>query len=251
MVLIEKKEKINTYVLVSCILSAALIISFAIASQTFYSVSKFGDTISTTGSAKIKVQSDSAKWSISISKNVFESGVKAGYKELSVNTEKLLNILKKNGIKAENIKLEPVALEEQYAYGNDRPKEKEYKINQYIKIESNNQAEIKNLTNIAKEVSGLIEEGVNIITNNISYYYNKIDEARISLMALAVKDAKARADAIVNNTGSKVGTLKSASNGVVQVLAPNSIDISDYGTYDTSSIDKEIMVTVRTTFSLK
>ncbi len=39
--------------------------------------------------------------------------------------------------------------------------------------------------------------------------------------------------------------------GVVQVLSEGSIDVSDYGTYDTSKIDKEVMITVKTTFGLK
>ena len=51
--------------------------------------------------------------------------------------------------------------------------------------------------------------------------------------------------------GNSVGAIKSASSGVVQVLAPNSVEVSDYGQYDTSKIDKEIMVTVKATFEIK
>jgi hypothetical protein len=39
--------------------------------------------------------------------------------------------------------------------------------------------------------------------------------------------------------------------GVVQVMPAGTIDVSDYGMYDTASIDKDIMITVKTTFSLK
>ena len=39
--------------------------------------------------------------------------------------------------------------------------------------------------------------------------------------------------------------------GVVQVLAKNSIEISDYGSYDLSSIEKDVFVTVNVTFELK
>jgi hypothetical protein len=51
--------------------------------------------------------------------------------------------------------------------------------------------------------------------------------------------------------GKKVGQLKSASSGVVQVMSANSLDISDYGSYDTSKIEKNIMLTVKATFTLK
>lgn len=52
-------------------------------------------------------------------------------------------------------------------------------------------------------------------------------------------------------SGKKVGSLKSVSMGVVQVLQPNSVDVSDYGMYDTSTVEKEIMITVKATFTLK
>jgi hypothetical protein len=48
-----------------------------------------------------------------------------------------------------------------------------------------------------------------------------------------------------------VGSIRSASMGVVQVLSPQSIEISDYGSYDTSSVEKEVMVTVKAAFSLR
>ena len=73
----------------------------------------------------------------------------------------------------------------------------------------------------------------------------------MALIGKAVQDAKARAESIAKSTGQSVGALKSASSGVVQVMAPNSVDISDYGSYDTSTIDKQIMVTARATFFLK
>jgi hypothetical protein len=48
-----------------------------------------------------------------------------------------------------------------------------------------------------------------------------------------------------------VGALRSASSGVVQVLPEGGVEISDYGTYDTQNINKEVMVTVRADFSLR
>lgn len=70
----------------------------------------------------------------------------------------------------------------------------------------------------------------------------------MELLSEAVKDAQNRAGKIAQSSGNEVGSLKSASVGVVQVLPVNSTEISDYGTYDTSSIEKEVMITVRATF---
>jgi uncharacterized protein len=74
---------------------------------------------------------------------------------------------------------------------------------------------------------------------------------RISLLSDAIKDAKARAQKIAESSGKQVGAIQSANMGVVQVMQVNSVDISDYGAYDTSTIDKDVMVTVKTIFRLE
>ena len=56
---------------------------------------------------------------------------------------------------------------------------------------------------------------------------------------------------IASSTGQTVGKLKSASSGVVQVMQPNSTDVSDYGSYDTSTIEKEVSVTARAVFFVR
>ena len=85
----------------------------------------------------------------------------------------------------------------------------------------------------------------------MEYYYSKLPEARVELLANAVADSKARAEQLAKAGGKAIGPLQSASSGVVQVMAPNSVEVSDYGMYDTSSINKEIMVTVKASFEIK
>jgi hypothetical protein len=76
-------------------------------------------------------------------------------------------------------------------------------------------------------------------------------EARVSLLPDALADAKARATKIAESSGARIGKLRSASQGVVQVIQANSTDVSDYGYYDTSTKEKEIMVTVKASFTVK
>ena len=78
-----------------------------------------------------------------------------------------------------------------------------------------------------------------------------LPDIRIELLDNAIADAKLRADKIAKAGGKQIGALQSASSGVVQVLAPNSVEVSDYGMYDTSKINKEIMVSVKTSFEIK
>jgi hypothetical protein len=71
------------------------------------------------------------------------------------------------------------------------------------------------------------------------------------MLAEATKNAKDRAERIAESSGSKVGSMRSADMGVFQVMAVNSTEVSDYGAYDTTSIDKNVMAVVRASFSLR
>ncbi|MFM7192339.1 MAG: SIMPL domain-containing protein, partial [Microcystaceae cyanobacterium] len=59
------------------------------------------------------------------------------------------------------------------------------------------------------------------------------------------------AEAIAKNTNSQVGAVRSAQTGVFQITSRNSTEVSDMGTYDTSSIDKDITAVVSISFSMK
>ena len=104
---------------------------------------------------------------------------------------------------------------------------------------------------MAQKTPDLINKGVIFSTNPVEYYYSKLPDLRVSLLSDAIKDAQARAGKMAEATGKKVGVLRSAASGVVQVRSANSLEVSDYGTYDTSKINKNVMVTVKAAFELK
>lgn len=71
------------------------------------------------------------------------------------------------------------------------------------------------------------------------------------MLAEATKNARACAEKIAESTDSKIGFMQSASMGVFQVTPTNSVDVSDYGYFDTSSINKKVTSVVRASFSLQ
>lgn len=94
-------------------------------------------------------------------------------------------------------------------------------------------------------------DGVNINTNQTEYYYGKFDAIKSEMLNEATKNAFERADAIANSTGNKAGEVITANQGVFQVTSKDSTDTSDYGYYDTSTIDKKITAVVRVSFKVK
>jgi uncharacterized protein len=112
-------------------------------------------------------------------------------------------------------------------------------------------ADIEKLTALTNTIDALTGEGYTVTTGGLELTYQKLPETRVTLLTQAIADAQDRAEAIAKESGRSVGALRSATGGVVQVLPLGGIDVNDYGAYDTMSKDKEVMVTVRATFSLK
>jgi hypothetical protein len=236
----------KNYVWFGLILGLSLIVSTGVGAFAFYKI-RSAIYITTTGSAKESVVSDQVKWTSSITRPVKISTIKDGYVKMDADLKAVKDFMASSGITDDQINISPVLMNE--VYDQNGGAEKNYDLVQTIIVES---GDVQKIDNLSKNTGSLVEDkGVIFATTALEYYYSKLPEARVALLANAVQDAKARAEQLASAGGQKIGTLESASSGVVQVLAPNSEDVNDYGTYDTSSINKEIMVTVKANFEIK
>lgn len=228
------------------ILSIAFLIAMIIISMTFYRVRALDNVLSVTGSAKTSVISDSVKWQSMITRTVNESDLQSGYVQMAKDATVVQDFLTKQGIKPEEVTISPVFMNQ--VYKNDDNAPREYTLQQNIVVQS---TDVQKVTDIAKNAADVISGGVIFSTQSPEYYYSKLADLRVSLLSDAVKDAKNRAESLAGASGSNIGSLRAASSGVVQVLAPNSVEVDDSGQYDTSSIQKDVMITVHASFSLR
>jgi len=239
-----KKQKL---ILFPIIMGACLIISATIWASAYYNKDS-SNSLSVTGSASKEVVSDSAKFTGDFSRIVKISSLKSGYDQMSSDLKIVKDFLKEQGIDDKIVTISPVSMNENYNYNSNYQTEKEYTLRQQVEVAS---SDVSKITSLAQQTQNLINKGVVFSTNPVEYYYTKLPELRVALLSDAIKDAKARAEKMAEATGKKIGDLKSAASGVVQVLPSNSLEVSDYGTYDTAKINKNVMVTVRAAFGLK
>jgi len=230
------------------LIALGIIIGAGIWGYAFYSVRSFDNTLSATGSAKTQITSDTVKWTLNISRKTIEPELKQGYQALDQDLQAAVAFLKENSVTDEEIETSQVFVNEVYKYNQNDYGPREYNLQQTITVQS---SKVKEIDTLAKNINGLVNKGVFVSSNYLEFYISQLPELRVSLLADAIKDAKARVEQIAQSNGQAVGSLKAATSGVTQVLAPNSIDISDYGQYNTQSIEKEVMITVRATFFLK
>jgi hypothetical protein len=236
-------------ILFGVILGVSLIIGTSIIAWSLIAIKASQDRITVSGSARVSVTSDSAKWTSSFSRIITADGTKSGYAQMKKDENAVRKFLTDNGMTEQEINIYPVMMQQNYDYkSNNSNAPTQYTLSQMVEVRSSDVNKIKNL---AANIQPLIDQGVFFSTTALEYYYTKLADMRISLLPDAIKDAKARADKIAEGSGKKIKSIASVDMGVVQVLSPNSVDISDYGSYDTSSIDKQIMITVKAVFNLK
>ncbi|MFA5878566.1 MAG: SIMPL domain-containing protein [Candidatus Margulisiibacteriota bacterium] len=233
----------------SLILGVCFILCALVVSITLYRIKAMDQILDVNGSARQSVIADIGKLSGSFSRSIAIENLKAGNEKLSLDLALVTKFLEKQGVSANIIEISPVFMDEDYNANSKTPNSpKKYILRRNISFQT---TDIGRLALVSQRIGQLINSGVIFSLQNVEYYYSKLPEARIALLGQAIEDARLRAKEIAKNSGRRIGALKSASMGPVQVLPPNSTNVVDYGAYDTSTIDKEVMVTLRASFKLK
>lgn len=241
-----EQKRSNKIIYFGIILGVCLIISACIASYTFYIARQPEDLLYVTGSVRQQVTSDMAKWVGVFSRTVPTEDLKSGYTLMLQDEKTVKEFFKANGFAENDFSITPVFMEQLYLYDYNAPKENI--LRQTVIIQSN---DVNKITFMAKNTQQLIDAGVIFATQSLEYYFTELPKLRIELIPDAISDAKMRAQKIAEGSGKTITSIKSANLGVVQVLPVNSTEVSDWGTYDVSTIEKEVMIPVTVTFAIK
>jgi hypothetical protein len=217
------------------------------ATRVIYTIKLASDTIEVTGSAKKTVTADTGRLTVTLEAKAGVNGQSATEARLATAVGIIETFLKKENLT--EYELPAGTTFPNYTYPqNGEPIMTGYTVNRSIVVRS---TDVERLKSLANNTQPFVGDGYTVNVSGLELTYSKLNEMRVSLLTDAIADAKARAEAIATNSGRTVGQLRNAAGGVVQVLPAGGVEVSDYGTYDTSSLQKDVMVTVRTTFSLK
>ena len=206
-----------------------------------------GNTITVTGSAYEVVKSDSG--SLSFSVNTKRTTKQEAYKALQDNISNLDKYLQNKKI----TKIERKNINGYYNYkrdsrGNYTDIPETYNMSQNITISSD---DVELIKEIANDITGLINQGIDINVYDTSYSYSKLPELKVSLLEKASVDARKRASSMLKATHNSVGKIQSVRMGVYQITPVDSTDVSDMGINDSSTIDKKVTAVANVTFKIK
>lgn len=100
-------------------------------------------------------------------------------------------------------------------------------------------------------LNSLIMNKLDVYVSSPEYYISNPEQYKLELVDLASASAAERARVAAKQSGSTLGPLMTARQGVIQITSPASTDTSDYGVYNTSSPKKIIRLVMTMEFSLK
>ncbi len=249
---IEKLLTENNLFAPMLVLAVAIIIFGLLVRSGIFGVANKDQSVTVTGSTERIVQSDTAKWTISISERAYGTDAnKIANKNLASSFLIVNSYLKKSGISDEEISTQvitttPICELSKDAYENCNLGVKGQTAMTNIVVQS---ADVEKIKKSSEKIT--TEISANVTNNLVEFYYNKLASIRVDMLSEATKNARERAEAVAKAGGATVGNITSLSSGVFQVTQKNSVSVDDYGAYDTTSIEKKITATVKVNFSVR
>jgi len=234
------------------LLCITAMLSVLILSNTYKNRHRTDDVILVTGLGKKDFKSDLVIWAGNFEQkgNTLEEASELLNKEKEVVKSYLLD----KGLKSEQIVFSAMDIRKEFKttyFENGNIKEqflKGYILRQTVKLES---SEVDKIEEISRSITELTKDGIGFDSYPPQYYYTKLSELKIEMVAAATEDARIRAEQIAQNANAEIGDLRYAKMGIFQIIAQNSNeDLSWGGTFNTSSKMKTATITMKLQFGL-
>jgi hypothetical protein len=247
---------------------AALALALGLAGSTYIAATTWRDVrkkpeknnIRITGSAKKRIVSDLIQWSATIEGTGKDRT--AAYLSLKGGTEKVVEFLKAQGIKPDDIKTQSANITEEFEIvredkvltGTNVPirtetrKSTGFRAFQLVSVSSPN---VPLIEKASREITSLLEQNVFVTSHAPNYYYTRLGELKLEMLAEAAKDTRNRAENILRSAGNTtIGRLVESSMGIININPANSTETSTEGNNDTTSYEKDIITIVRAEYEV-
>jgi hypothetical protein len=233
------------------IIAISVIIASLLIANAYKYKNKAVQTISVTGLAEKDFVSDQIVWNINYSRT--NADLKIAYAALKADEKSVKAYLSENAVPENEIVFSSVEVNRNFDYrtidGKSISSFTGYTLNQKVTIDSK---DIPKIEKLSREITTLLEKGIELNSSSPSYYFQKLNELKVDLLAKASADAQQRAKTIAKNSGSGLGSLVKATMGVFQITGKNANEDYSYGgSFNTSSKEKKASITVRVDYRIE
>jgi len=236
-------------VALACLTALAIAVT---ASYAYLNRNRTSDVITVTGLAQQDFDADLIVWSGTFTAK--DLVLKDAFQRLKLHRERVETFLTGQGLEAGEFVFSSIDINKEFDTSYDKVRGQTntftgYRLSQDVSIESN---AVERIEKLARDVTELINAGVEMYSRAPSYYYTKLGELKLQMLSVATANARTRAEKIVENSGGKLGKLKNARLGVFQIVAQNSSESYTWsGAYNTSAKHKTGAVTVKLEYALE
>ena len=205
------------------------------------------------GLAEQPVKSDQAEWRIGFRRA--GNDLSEAQSQIAADKKTVMAFLLKQGFKAEEIKQPPTRTIDKLAneYGGQNEEKVRFILMGQLQLTTSNvdlvQSSVENLD--ALQASGILLDVSQDNGANPRYVLTKFnEELRPQLLANATKNARLTAEQFAGQLDVKIGKLRNANQGVIQIFGANGQDESG-GYSASSSMEKKLRVVSTFEFDLK
>lgn len=230
-------------------IAVALVVSSLILGSSAVKTRRAGDGVTVKGLAVTRVSSDIAAWEATLSCTA--ASLESGFALATRLVNEANEFFKSLGALEPALQVAPVTTQtvfEMDGRGQPTGKVAHYRFHARFTFESSN---VKLVEGLSRGAATLLGRGIELVSGSPRYYFSKLEDLKLDLLGDATANARERADVLIRKSGGTVGRLLSASQGVFQVTPPLSTDFSDYGSYDTSTMEKDVRCVVTATFAIE
>lgn len=237
----------------SLIIALAILVGIFMLAGAYKYKFRASENITVTGLAEKDFTSDQIVWTGNYSRKMMD--LKSAYSLLKEDESKIRTYLKAKGVSDSELVFSAVAIDKDFTTKYDADGKQTgseftgYNLKQNVTVDSR---DINKVEKISREVTELIESGIEFNSSSPAYFYTKLSELKVDLLAKASADATQRAETIAKNAGSSLGKIKKATMGVFQITGQNSNEDYSYGgAFNTSAKNKTASITVKIDFAVE
>ncbi len=169
--------------------------------------------------------------------------------QLSHDTQLIQNFILKEGFEQTEISLSSPRVTDLHAreYGSGPLSPDRYLIENSIFINSH---KVDALNTISAKTGELLSQGISLSRSETRFYLDRFNDLRPQLIADATKNAQEIAQSFAKTTGSQIGGIRKANQGVIRLTSPDASPNQDYDE-GLNSLMKKIRVVSTLEFYLK
>jgi uncharacterized protein YggE len=197
-------KKVSGPVLITGMIVIGIIV-LALIAFAYYSSSNPAKTITSNGYATIKAMPDSAAIYFNI--QTYGKTSSEANEENSMILEKMKNLLEAQGLSKDMVQTQGLSIYPEYDYSNGRSEIKRYVASHSVKIE----IPVNDTEKVGNVIDSGVSAGAGISYINFEISQENQNSYKADAIRKATQDAKAKAEALAEGSGNKLGSLVSIS----------------------------------------